>query len=342
MRMVWTGLQLRMKLRSHEPRMVLYLYDFHQAIIRQSASNYHASLRNLLTEGIVELIAMTMALANHLLPIGSKGIGILLHLARICPQAHGAALVLHVYLRSHQIDDRILGLGVKLSAVGTIHAADMAGKLDNGTLHAKAQPQERQLVLTGILDCLDLALNTAVTKAARHQDALAACKLLIHIHIGILQLFGVHPVNFHSSIIINPCMMKCLCNGNIGIRQLHIFADYGNLDLLLREYKLSNAELSCLRNGEPLTVIDSDEEMTMGIDLKSRTGIRFCMGDTQKWQQQENRQWEKYNFGLYGCWHTDDDGNLNYTQEEDYSEEMWNELKKKGQRQQEQHVRMTR
>ena len=115
-----------------------------------------------------------------------------------------------------------------------------------------------------------------------------------------------------------------------------------NLDLLQREYKLSNAELSCLRNGEPLTVIDSDEEMTMGIDLKSRTGIRFCMGDTQKWQQQENRQWEKYNFGLYGCWHTDDDGNLNYTQEEDYSEEMWNELKKKGQRQQEQHARMTR
>lgn len=115
-----------------------------------------------------------------------------------------------------------------------------------------------------------------------------------------------------------------------------------NLDLLQREYQLSNAELSCLRNGEPLTVVDSDEEMTMGIDLKSRTGIRFCMGDTQRWQQQENRQWEKYNFGLYGCWHTDDDGNLSYTTEEEYDEELWNELRKKGQRQQEQHTRMTR
>ena len=116
-----------------------------------------------------------------------------------------------------------------------------------------------------------------------------------------------------------------------------------NLDLLQREYKLSNAELSCLRNGEPLTVIDSDTEMTMGIDLKSRTGLRFSVGDTQKWQQQQdNQKLEKYNFGLYGCWHTDDDGNLNYTPEEDYSEELWNELKKKGQRQQEQHARMTR
>lgn len=115
-----------------------------------------------------------------------------------------------------------------------------------------------------------------------------------------------------------------------------------NLDLLQREYKLSNAELSCMRNGEPLTVIDSDEEMTMGIDLKSRTGIRFCLGDMQKWQQQENRQWEKYNFGLYGCWQADDDGNLSYTPEEEYDEELWNELKKKGMRQQEQHTRMAR
>lgn len=115
-----------------------------------------------------------------------------------------------------------------------------------------------------------------------------------------------------------------------------------NLDLLQREYKLSNAELSCLRNGEPLTVLDSDEEMTMGIDLKSRTGIRFCLGDTQKWQQQDNRQWEKYNFGLYGCWQADDDGNLSYTPEEEYDEEMWNELKKKGMRQLEQHARMVR
>jgi len=115
-----------------------------------------------------------------------------------------------------------------------------------------------------------------------------------------------------------------------------------NLDLLQREYKLSNAELSCLKNGEPLTVIDNDDEMTMGIDLKSRTGIRFSLGDAQKWKQQENQVWEKYNFGLYGCWKSDDEGNLSYTPEEDYDEEMWDELKKKGMRQQEQHARMSR
>ena len=115
-----------------------------------------------------------------------------------------------------------------------------------------------------------------------------------------------------------------------------------NLDLLKHEYQLSNAELSCLKNGQPLTVIDNDETMTMGIDLKSRTGIRLCMGDNLRWHEQESRVWEKYNFGLYGCWQSDDDGNLSYTPEEEYDEEMWNELKKKGMRQQEQHARMAR
>lgn len=115
-----------------------------------------------------------------------------------------------------------------------------------------------------------------------------------------------------------------------------------NLDLLQREYKLSNAELSCLRNGEPLSLIDNDAEMTMGIDLKSRSGIRFCTGDAEKWKQHEDHQLEKYNFGLYGCWKADEDGNLSYTPEEEYDEEMWNELKKKGMRQQEQHARMSR
>ena len=115
-----------------------------------------------------------------------------------------------------------------------------------------------------------------------------------------------------------------------------------NLDFLQREYKFSNAELTCLRNGERLTILDHEEEVTMGIDLKTRTGLRFCMGDVQKWQQQESPRYDRYNFGIYGCWHIDDDSNWIYTREEDYDEELWNELKKKGQHQQEQHARLMR
>ena len=70
----------------------------------------------------------------------------------------------------------------------------------------------------------------------------------------------------------------------------------------------------------------------MGIDLHAKTGIRFCSGDALQWRNQPKREWDKYTFGCYGCWVMDDDGNLDYVSEEDYTEELWNEQKKSGER----------
>ena len=41
------------------------------------------------------------------------------------------------------------------------------------------------------------------------------------------------------------------------------------------------------------------------------------------------KEWDKYTFGCYGCWVMDDDGNLDYVSEDDYTEELWNELSRK-------------
>ena len=65
------------------------------------------------------------------------------------------------------------------------------------------------------------------------------------------------------------------------------------------------------------------------IDLNESTGIRLCQGDNRKWQEQTKREWDKYTFGCYGCWVMDDDGNLDYVSEDDYTEELWNELSRK-------------
>ena len=35
---------------------------------------------------------------------------------------------------------------------------------------------------------------------------------------------------------------------------------------------------------------------------------------------------------IFGCWTMDENGNLDYIHEEDYSEEIWNEQKKQGMR----------
>ena len=105
-----------------------------------------------------------------------------------------------------------------------------------------------------------------------------------------------------------------------------------NLEVLKNELGLSSAELKVMQRGEPLTLIMEDEQLTVGIDLNTKSGLRLQTGDSQKWKENAKREWDKYTFGCYGCWIMGDDGNLYYVPEEEYSEELWNEQKKSGER----------
>ena len=102
-------------------------------------------------------------------------------------------------------------------------------------------------------------------------------------------------------------------------RNLQYFCDY---------FELSNAELNCLQNGEPLTLVDEGSMLTLGIDLHDPTGIRIGIGDERQWREQNKKGLKKYNFGCFGCWVMDEQGNLDYVEEKEYSEEMWEEMKK--------------
>ncbi len=103
-----------------------------------------------------------------------------------------------------------------------------------------------------------------------------------------------------------------------------------NLQVLADKTHLSAPELNVIRNGEPLTFFENDAEVTAGIDLlNSDTGIRVVDGDSRKWKEAVKRDWEKYSFGIYGCWVADENGDLSYVPEEQYSEEISNELKRR-------------
>lgn len=105
-----------------------------------------------------------------------------------------------------------------------------------------------------------------------------------------------------------------------------------NLQVIAKELRLGPTEVKLLQHGEPLTFVIEDEPITVGIDLNDHTGVRMMQGDSQKWKEQSKKDWDKYTFGLYGCWVMDDDGNLDYVPEENYTEELWNEQQKSGQR----------
>lgn len=103
-----------------------------------------------------------------------------------------------------------------------------------------------------------------------------------------------------------------------------------NIQLLAEHMKLSKTEAACIKNGKPLTVVDGNKPFTMGIDLSSSNGIKGIDGDETDFRNSVKRDWGQYNFGLNSCWTMDGDGNIDYVPENDYTEEMWSEMKRRG------------
>lgn len=120
-------------------------------------------------------------------------------------------------------------------------------------------------------------------------------------------------------------------NGIIGIPSEAVNR---NLEIVNTELHLTKAEGNCLNNGGLVTYsTDEDELLTVGLDLRSPSGIRFAVGDEKKWQESKQRDWDKYELGVNGCWMTDDEGNLQYIPEDEFDElDIWNEVEKQHER----------
>lgn len=70
-----------------------------------------------------------------------------------------------------------------------------------------------------------------------------------------------------------------------------------NLQVVKDVVGLSSAELMVMQKGEPLTLLVENEQVTVGIDLNSKTGIRIGNGDSMAWKENGKREWDKYTFG---------------------------------------------
>lgn len=103
-----------------------------------------------------------------------------------------------------------------------------------------------------------------------------------------------------------------------------------NINQIISEMKLTSAEKNCLINGELLTFTNPEHQMTVGVSLNELTGIKVVFGDSENWKREERRDYDKYNFGLNGCWAVNDEGGLEYIPEEEYTDELWNELRNRG------------
>lgn len=103
-----------------------------------------------------------------------------------------------------------------------------------------------------------------------------------------------------------------------------------NIKVIADELRLTPAETNCLRNGKLLTTQYKDSLWTIGVSLREQPGLRVVNGDEETWREDDRRDYGKFNFGLNGCWIANDEGSLDYVPEDEYSEELWDEMKKRG------------
>src|SRR5512146_3368158 len=96
-----------MELRGEEPGMILEFDDFHQSTIRRQSAQHQSLRGQLLTIGVVELIAMAMPFPDFAYPVHLLGERPVSEHAEVAPQPHGAALIANGMLIRHEMDDRV-------------------------------------------------------------------------------------------------------------------------------------------------------------------------------------------------------------------------------------------
>lgn len=104
-----------------------------------------------------------------------------------------------------------------------------------------------------------------------------------------------------------------------------------NLQVIAEELRLTSSEINCITKGKLLSVHHSDDtQVTVGVSLKERSGFRVVDGDESVWREQEKKDYAHYSFGLNGCWVSAVEDNLEYIPEDEYTEDMWDEMKKRS------------
>ena len=177
-----------MELHAYEPRMLRQLDDLNKSSVLRLSGNLHAALLNLSDEGVVDLIAVAVALDDLVLSVELADHGARNQAADLSAEAHGAAQVrllaalldiaLLVGPLGDEGDDWILGVLLELSRVGARHAGLVASILNDGALHAEADAEIGNAVLPRVLGGEDLAFNAARAEAARNQDCVEILELV--------------------------------------------------------------------------------------------------------------------------------------------------------------------
>ena len=177
-----------MELAGDEPRVVRQLDHLDQQVVHGLAGDDEAQILELLPIAVVELVAMAMALADHVLAVEFARQGTGLEAAFLRAEAHRAALFggLVAFLDiagaglpfGNQRDHRVCAGAVVLAGVRAFETGDVAREVGHRRMHAVADAKIRHAMLARVASRRDLALEAALAETARHEDAVGVLQQL--------------------------------------------------------------------------------------------------------------------------------------------------------------------
>ena len=221
-----------MGLAGDEVGVARHLDHLDQAVVRRDTRYHEACVHELLTELVVHLVAVAVALVDHGVAVDLRGQRALDDLARIGAEAHRAAFIVHILLLGHEVDDGKLQRIGKLRAGRPGHPGHVARELAHGRLQPQAYAEEGHLALARMACRVYLALESALAKTAGHEYAVEAPQLLAR-RRGVARghFLAVHQMHVHVHPVCHAGMAQRLDHGEVRIGQPHVLAHDGDVDL---------------------------------------------------------------------------------------------------------------
>ena len=170
---------------------------------------------------------MAVALADFGLAVSfiRKGAG--LEDAGPSAKAHGAAHFVDAEEFTKLVNHAIGCLRIELSAVRLVEAGAVAGVFNGGALHSQADSEERSLVLAGVVDGVDHALNATLPETARNEDAIVAAQKFFG-SLEAVDFLGFNPIDDGFVVVGETAVEKGFAQTLVSIFELDILADDAN------------------------------------------------------------------------------------------------------------------
>ena len=220
-----------MILGADEPAVVRKFDNFDEVCGGVFAYAFHTGLLEAGAEVVVELEAVAVAFADAGLAVGLGGAGAGKEVAVVGAEAHGASHGGDRLLFLHEVDDVVGGVGLHLRRVGFGEAEDVAGELDDHTLHSEADAEGGDVVLAAPFQGRVLSLDAALAETGGYDDAVEVAELGVDV-FGCDAL-GVDILQVKDVVGICGGLEERFVDGLVGVLKLDIFSDKSDAYLLV-------------------------------------------------------------------------------------------------------------